>query len=186
MAGQNTIAIHRREWSRSELIERIASRFFIIGDESISRYSWIVEARSGYSNGDAISGLNEELVELGLIGTISSMDPPTLTIRDRSYGSEILPAWQLTSIWLFSAIMAIFAGSAWSRNVGAPGNTYVTSILYYVLPLILTLAFASECKRRMNRDAGIRSGQVIPLAIPQISPIWWPVSYTHLTLPTKA
>ena len=82
LAGQNTIAIHRREWSRSELIERIASRFFIIGDESISRYSWIVEARSGYSNGDAISGLNEELVELGLIGTISSMDPPpTLTIR---------------------------------------------------------------------------------------------------------
>ena len=174
LAGQNTITIHRREWSRSELIERMASRFFIIGDESISRYSWIVEARSGYSNGDAISGLNEELVQLGLIGTISSMDPPTLTIRERSYGSDILPAWQLASIWLFSSIMAIFAGSAWSRNVGISGNTYVTSILYYVLPLILTLAFASECKRRMNRDAGIRSGQIIPLAIPQISPIWWP------------
>ena len=69
LAGQNNITIHRREWSRSELIERMASRFFIIGDESISRYSWIVEARSGYSNGDAISGLNEELVQLGLIGT---------------------------------------------------------------------------------------------------------------------
>ena len=174
MAEQNTITIHRREWSRSELIERIASRFFVIGDESISRYSWIVEARSGYSNADAISGLNEELVQLGLIGTLSSTDPPTLAIKERSYGSAILPSWQLASIWLFSTIMAIFAGSAWSRNVGISGNTYIISLLYYALPLILTLAFASECKRRMNRDSGIRSGHIIPLAIPQISPMWWP------------
>ena len=70
--------------------------------------------------------------------------------------------------------MAIFAGSVWSRNVGISGNTYIISLLYYALPLVLTLAFASECKRRMNRDAGIRSGHIIPLAIPQISPMWWP------------
>ena len=43
--NQNTIAIHKREWSRIESIERIASRFFIIGEESTGRFSWVVEAR---------------------------------------------------------------------------------------------------------------------------------------------
>ena len=80
MDSQNTITIHKREWSRTESIERIASRFFIIGEESTGRFSWVVEARSGFSNNDAITELNAELIELGLIGTISKSDPPVLSI----------------------------------------------------------------------------------------------------------
>ena len=174
MDSQNTIAIHKREWSRTESIERIASRFFIIGEESTGRYSWVVEARSGFSNNDAITDLNEELAELGLIGTLNNADPPTLSIVERSYGSGILPNWQIASVWAFSIMMMLFAGSTWANKVGAAGNPYAQSAFFYVLPMTSALFIASEVKRRLNEKAGIKSGHLIPLAMPQISAFWWP------------
>ncbi|GEM_PF-2211056 len=174
MDSQNTIAIHKREWSRIESIERIASRFFIIGEESTGRFSWVVEARPGFSNNDAITELNAELIELGLIGTISKSDPPVLSIVERSYGSGILPNWQIASVWTFSVVMMLFAGSAWATKVGAAGNPYAQSALFYAFPMTSVLLLASEVKRRLNKKAGINSGHLIPLAMPQISSFWWP------------
>ena len=174
MDSQNTITIHKREWSRTESIERIASRFFIIGEESTGRFSWVVEARSGFSNNDAITELNAELIELGFIGTISKSDPPVLSIVERSYGSGILPNWQIASVWSFSVVMMLFAGSAWATKVGAAGNPYAQSAFFYAFPMTSVLLLASEFKRRLNKKAGINSGHLIPLAMPQISSFWWP------------
>tara|TARA_Y100001978_G_scaffold202818_1_gene225284 strand:+ start:8312 stop:10723 length:2412 start_codon:yes stop_codon:yes gene_type:complete len=168
------IAIHKREWSRTESIERIASRFFIVGEESAGRYSWVVEARSGFSNNDAITLLNNELRELGLVGSLDPRDPPVLSVTERRYGSGILPSWQLGSVWAFSIIMMVFAGGEWAESVGLEGNPYAQSSLFYALPITATLLLASELKRRLNRKAGIESGHLIPLAMPQISPMWWP------------
>ena len=68
MKGKQRISLDTETWSSQELTEVIASRYFILGQETNRQSSWEVTCLNDMEIDECLISLNNHLEKLGLIG----------------------------------------------------------------------------------------------------------------------
>ena len=164
-------------WDLSELIEHILTRHFNLGDEAIGGIAWQVRSRDGGDESESLLHVNRSLESLGWVAMLDEGDPPILSVAPRPIEQLLLPNWQLLSIWSMMSVFLTFVGSAWLLQFDADAGAFDPEILrqavlYFTLPVVLTMALASEIRRRAAARFGINIGHLVPIVFPILSPIW--------------
>ena len=197
MSEAEPIVLDHSAWTQQELILHIIHRYFDLGNEVMAGQAWEVRAKSGRSDSEALIQLNKELEPLGYLSMLDRGNPPILSIANYPEGQQIIANWQLSAVWLMMAGFLTMIGSAWlmqfdSSATALDSNLLQESMIYMAIPMMLVMALASEVRRRIALQYGVKIGHVVPIAFPILA-VSWPfglagisVSYTHLTLPTKA
>ena len=80
MKGQQSISLDTETWSNQEFTEVIASRYFILGQETNQQSSWEVRSPNDMKIDECLFLLNNHLESLGLIGILSGERIPVLSI----------------------------------------------------------------------------------------------------------
>ena len=110
MEDTNPISLDTETWSNQELTQVIASRYFVLGQETNQHCSWEISYVSEIDAANSLSLLNNHLESLGLIGVLSNDDLPVLTIITLPSSSSVSSRWQQVSIWFLMSIFLTIVG----------------------------------------------------------------------------
>ncbi len=171
------IMIDTETWGTRELLEVIASRFFELGNEGAHPNSWEVRGLDGEEPSGQLIQLNEHLDTMGLVGSLEDTNPPILTISRIPLGSSMMEGYQQALLWLVMAVFVTMVGSHWVSEFGYSENSTalshaMESLLFFTLPVIVTLGIASFCRVLIARKFGVEIGHISPVVFP--IPTWWP------------
>ncbi|HIL49708.1 MAG TPA: hypothetical protein EYG23_01490 [Candidatus Poseidoniales archaeon] len=177
MSNTDPLVLDHEAWNLSELIEHILTRHFNLGDEAIGGIAWQVRSRDGGDESESLLHVNRSLESLGWVAMLDEGDPPILSVAPRPIEQLLLPNWQLLSIWSMMSVFLTFVGSAWLLQFDADAGAFDPEILrqavlYFTLPVVLTMALASEIRRRAAARFDINIGHLVPIVFPILSPIW--------------
>ena len=173
----NEILIDTETWGTRELLEVIASRFFELGNEGSYPNSWEVRGLDGKDVSNQLKELNSHLDTMGLVGSLEDTNPPVLIISRIPQGSNVMGNYQSLLMWAVMSAFLTMAGSHWVSQYGygsdSSGNgEIVNSLIFFTLPILLTLSIASYCRVLVARRFGIEIGHIAPIVFP--IPTWWP------------
>ena len=177
MDDSKRLSLDTETWSNQELYEVISSRYFILGNESSKMGSWEVKGANGRNSSEALLLLNNHLKSLGMIGTLSEHSIPILTIRALPPSGETLKKWQQLSIWSLMSLFLTIVGSEWlgrydpNKNILSM-NTMQESLIYFTLPVIFSLLFASVLRSFIASKSNLKTGLMIPIIFPILYPVW--------------
>ena len=171
------ILIDTETWGTSELLEVIASRFFELGSEGGHPNSWEVRGLDGKEVGHQLEQLNIHLDSMGLVGSLEDTNPPILTVSRLPPGSNVMESYQGALMWAVMSVFITIVGSHWVSEYDyagdSAGNSEIAqSLLFFTLPIIVTLSIASYCRVLVARRFGIEIGHIAPIVFP--IPTWWP------------
>ena len=173
MTGQ--IVIDSETWGTRELVEVIASRYFLLGNEGPFPNSWEVE---GIDDGvsEQLTKLNDHLKTMGMVGSLEEKNPPVLTISLLPSGEEVLGKFQQISLWMVMLGFLAIVGLHWINEYGHGSNplnvgSLGQSIFYFALPIALSLLIASFSRIYIARWFDIEVGHISPIVLP--IPAWW-------------
>ncbi len=177
MSEAEPIVLDHSAWTQQELLLHIIHRYFDLGNEAMAGQAWEARAKSGRSDSEALIQLNKELEPLGYLSMLDRGNPPILSIAHYPQGQQIIANWQLSAVWLMMAGFLTMIGSAWlmqfdSSATALDSNLLQESLIYMAIPMILVLALASEVRRRIALQFGIKIGHVVPIAFPILATSW--------------
>ena len=144
MKNQQSISIDTETWSNQEFNEVIASRYFVLGQETNKQSSWEVKSPNGMEIDECLILLNNHLESLGLIGILSSERIPVLSIINLPISSNVSSSLQQFLIWILMSVFLTIVGPEWlgmyddSNNI-LNGNTIQQSLFYFTFPIIFSL-----------------------------------------------
>ena len=80
-------------------------------------------------------------------------------------------------MWAVMSVFLTMAGSHWVSEYGydsdSSGNGEImNSLIFFTLPILVTLSIASYCRVLIARRFGIEIGHIAPIVFP--IPTWWP------------
>tara|TARA_B100000287_G_scaffold18268_1_gene18317 strand:- start:50 stop:2476 length:2427 start_codon:yes stop_codon:yes gene_type:complete len=171
------IVIDTETWGTRELLEVIASRFFELGNEGSYPNSWEVRGIEGKDVSNQLEELNSHLDTMGLVGSLEETNPPVLIISRIPQGSNVMGNYQSVLMWAVMSVFLTMSGSHWVSEYGygsnSSGNTEImNSLIFFTIPIIVTLSIASYCRVLVARRFGIEIGHIAPIVFP--IPTWWP------------
>jgi len=177
MSEAEAIILDHSAWNQQELLLHIIHRYFDLGNEVMAGQAWEVRAKSGRSDSEALIQLNKELEPLGYLSMLDRGNPPILSIANYPEGQQIIANWQLSAVWLMMAGFLTMIGSAWlmqfdSSATALDSNLLQESMIYLAIPMIFVLALASEVRRRIALQYGVKIGHVVPIAFPILAVSW--------------
>ncbi|MAH98235.1 MAG: hypothetical protein CMA12_02645 [Euryarchaeota archaeon] len=169
------ILIDSETWSSRELVEVIASRYFLLGNEGSFPNSWEVEGIDD-SVSEQLSRLNGHLKSMGMVGSLEDKNPPVLTISLLPPGEEVLGRFQQIALWVVMFGFLAVVGSHWINEYGHGSNplnfgSLGQSIFYFALPIALSMLMASFSRIYIARWFNIEVGHISPVVLPV--PAWW-------------
>tara|TARA_B100000686_G_scaffold248739_1_gene258592 strand:+ start:1667 stop:4018 length:2352 start_codon:yes stop_codon:yes gene_type:complete len=159
------------------LFEVICSRYFDLGNEGPYPPSWEVRGADGEDVSRQLLSLNKHLSSMGMVGSLEESNPPILAISKLPPGRDVMHGWQQGLLWAVMATFLTSVGSHWVAHYGHGSNPAGTgefgqSVLYFTLPVILTLLVASQARAAVARRFDVDIGHMIPIVFP--IPAWWP------------
>ena len=177
MSEAEPIVLDHSAWNQQELILHVIHRYFDLGNEAMAGQAWEVRAKSGRSDSEALIQLNNELEPLGYLSMLDRGNPPILSIAHYPEGQQIIANWQLSAVWLMMAGFLTMIGSAWlmqfdSSATALDSNLLQESMIYMAIPMMLVLALASEVRRRIALQYGVKIGHIVPIAFPILAVSW--------------
>ena len=178
MSEAESIVLDHSAWTQQDLLLHIIHRYFDLGNEAMAGQAWEAQAKSGRSNSEALIQLNKELEPLGYFSMLDRGNPPILSIAHYPEGQQVIANWQLSVVWLMMAGFLTMIGSAWlmqfdSSATALDSNLLRESMFYMAIPMIFVLGLASEIRRRIALNYGVKIGHVVPIAFP-IMAVSWP------------
>ena len=178
MSEAEPIVLDHSAWTQQDLLLHIIHRYFDLGNEAMAGQAWEVQAKSGRSDSEALIQLNKELEPLGYLSMLDRGNPPILSIAHYPEGQQVIANWQLSVVWLMMAGFLTMIGSAWlmqfdSSATALDSNLLRESMFYMAIPMIFVLGLASEIRRRIALNYGVKIGHVVPIAFP-IMAVSWP------------
>jgi hypothetical protein len=177
MKAKQSIFLDTETWSNQEFTEVIASRYFILGQETNQQSSWEVRSPNDMEIDECLILLNNHLESLGLIGILSGEGMPVLSIINLPISPNISSSLQQFLIWILMSIFLTIVGAEWLGlyDVGdsiLDGNTIRQSLFYFTFPIIFSLLLCSNLRYRMAKKYDIDSGHIIPIIFPILYPTW--------------
>ncbi len=177
MKAQESISLDTETWSNQEFMEVIASRYFILGQETNQQSSWEVRSPSDMEIDECLTLLNNHLESLGLIGILSSEGIPVLSIINLPISPNVSSTLQQFLIWTLMSIFLTIVGAEWLGlyDVGnsiLDGNILRQSLFYFTFPIIFSLLLCSNLRYWMAKNFDIDSGHIIPIIFPILYPTW--------------
>ena len=177
MSEAEPIVLDHSAWTQQELILHIIHRYFDLGNEVMAGQAWEVRAKSGRCDSEALIQLNKELEPLGYLSMLDRGNPPILSIANYPEGQQIIANWQLSAVWLMMAGFLTMIGSAWlmqfdSSATALDSNLLQESMIYMAIPMMIVMALASEVRRRIALQYGVKIGHVVPIAFPILAVSW--------------
>ena len=84
--------------------------------------------------------------------------------------------YQSLLMWAVMSVFLTMAGSHWVSEYGYGGGSsgngeIMNSLIFFTLPILLTLSIASYCRVLVARRFGIGIGHIAPIVFP--IPTWW-------------
>jgi hypothetical protein len=177
MKNQQSISIDTETWSNQEFTEVIASRYFVLGQETNKQSSWEVKSPNGMEIDECLILLNNHLESLGLIGILTSERIPVLSIINLPISSNVSSSLQQFLIWILMSVFLTIVGAEWlgmyddSNNI-LNGNTIQQSLFYFTFPIIFSLLLCSHLRYQIAKNYDIDSGHIIPIIFPILYPTW--------------
>ncbi len=169
------ILLDSETWTISELLEVIASRYFVLGSEGGRPNSWEVSGFEGSEVGVQLEKLNSHLEPMGLVGSLELSNPPVMTISRSPSGSSVMGGYQQLFLWLVMSAFMTIVGKYWvsTYNYGGDSVTddFSIAIVFFTAPVVLSLLIASFCRIIIARRYGIEIGHIAPIVFP--IPTWW-------------
>ncbi|MBK64849.1 MAG: hypothetical protein CMB47_04935 [Euryarchaeota archaeon] len=177
MKAQQSIYLDTETWSNQEFTEVIASRYFILGQETNQQSSWEVRSPNDMEIDECLILLNNHLESLGLIGILSGEGMPVLSIINLPISPSVSSSFQQFLIWILMSIFLTIVGAEWLGlyDVGdsiLDGNTIRQSLFYFTFPIIFSLLLCSNLRYWMAKNYDIDSGHIIPIIFPILYPTW--------------
>ena len=171
------ILIDTETWGTRELLEIISSRFFELGNEGSYPNSWEVRGLDGKDVSKQLEELNSHIDTMGLVGSLEETNPPVLIISRIPQGSNVMGNYQSLLMWAVMSVFLTMAGSHWVSEYGYDSNSsgngeIMNSLIFFTLPILVTLSIASYCRVLIARRFGIEIGHIAPIVFP--IPTWWP------------
>jgi hypothetical protein len=170
-------------WSHRDLLERIISRHFrIIEEASGVDIGWQVELANHESNPtEQLDALNGHLRPLSWIALLQDGSPYDLIILPEPPLGDGLSNGQMIAVWSVFMLFTTLSAGAWLQ-LQQPSTTLLDgkilkeALLWFSLPLMLTLLIASDVRRRIGLAYNVNLGHHMPLAAPFMlfpsNPIW--------------
>jgi len=164
-------------WDQNELLEVICSRYFVLGSQGLSEYSWEVNGREGRSPSACLRSLNRHLKDLSLIAVLDEGNPPLLSVGSLPVQAMVMPAWQQVLVWALVTGFVTMAGALWVTHLD-PTSTALesavlqTTLVYFTLPVMGSVLLASYARIFVSDAFEVESNHLIPLAFPVMSPEW--------------
>ena len=169
------ILIDTETWGTRELLEVISSRFFELGNEGSYPNSWEVRGLDGKDVSKQLEELNSHLDTMGLVGSLEETNPPVLIISRIPQGSNVMGNYQSLLMWAVMSVFLTMAGSHWVSEYGYDSNSsgngeIMNSLIFFTLPILVTLSIASYCRVLIARRFGIVVGLILtPSSPPQLT-----------------
>ena len=177
MEDVNPISIDTETWGNQELTQVIASRYFILGQETNQQSSWEISYLSEIDAANSLSLLNNHIESLGLIGVLSNDIIPVLSIIPLPSSSSVSSRWQQILIWSLMSIFLTIVGAEWfgryDQNKGILNSDNIQeSLFYFTIPIIFTLLLCSHLRYWIAKHNSVDSGHIIPIIFPILYPMW--------------
>ncbi len=170
------IKLDTETWGSRELFEVIASRYFQLGNEGGQPTSWEVGAEGGEDVSQRLIKLNLHLQTMGMVGTLEDSNPPVLSISRLPPIKQVMGRIQQVFLWIFMSSFLTIVGLHWTSAYGH-GRVFLglgefgQSVIFFTMPVILTLLFASFARLSMARRFDVEIGHISPIVLP--IPTWW-------------
>ena len=177
MKVQQSISLDTETWGNQEFTEVIASRYFILGQETNKQSSWEVRSPDDMGIDECLFLLNNHLESLGLIGILSGERIPVLSIINLPISPNVSSSLQQFLIWILMSIFLTIVGAEWlsmydGGNNILNGNTIRQSLLYFTFPITISLLLCSNLRYWIAKNYDIDSGHIIPIIFPILYPTW--------------
>ncbi len=159
------------------MFEVICSRYFELGNEGSYPPSWEVRGADGEDVSEQLLRLNRHLSSMGMVGSLEGSNPPVLAISRLPPGRDVMHGWQQGLLWTVMATFLTSVGSYWVTQYGHGSNPagvgeFGQSVLYFALPVIISLLIASQARAAVARRFDVEIGHMVPIVFP--IPAWWP------------
>ncbi|MBF92963.1 MAG: hypothetical protein CMB78_04235 [Euryarchaeota archaeon] len=170
------IVIDTETWGARELFEVICSRYFELGNEGAYPPSWEVDGVDGQDVSSQLTKLNQHIESMGMVGSLDESNPPVLSISKLPPSRDVMAPWQQMLLWGVMALFLTSVGSFWISAYGHGSNPAGVSplfqaLLYFSMPIILTLIIASNLRLKVARWFDVEIGHIVPIVLP--IPSWW-------------
>lgn len=170
-------------WTHRDMLERIVGRWFEIREELAGvDIGWSVGPHPDrMAPSEALRGLNDHLRELTWLAVLQEGDPFELVILPEHKPFGGLRGAQLAGVWAVMLAFLTLTGGAWLQLQHPDltlldGGLLQEALLWFAVPVGLTLAVTSELRRRLGLAHGVDLGHHLPLSIPfplfPAAPIW--------------
>ena len=177
MSEAETHLLDTETWGQHELLEVICSRYFVLGSQGLTEYSWEVNGREGRSPSACLRSLNRHLKDLSLIAVLDEGNPPLLSVGSLPVQVMVMPAWQQALVWALVSGFVTMAGALWVTHLDPASATLEsaalqTALVYFTLPVMGSVLLASYARIFVSDAFEVESNHLIPLAFPVMSPEW--------------
>ena len=177
MSEAETHLLDTETWDQHELLEVICSRYFVLGSQGLTEYSWEVNGREGRSPSACLRSLNRHLKDLSLIAVLDEGNPPLLSVGSLPVQVMVMPAWQQALVWALVSGFVTMAGALWVTHLDPASATLEsaalqTALVYFTLPVMGSVLLASYARIFVSDAFEVESNHLIPLAFPVMSPEW--------------
>lgn len=169
----DALAVHRRAWSQTDLLEHVASRHLSLGQRLGDRPpAWEVHEASATVRSSSLVDLNEDLQPLGWMARLHDTRPPVVQMAPLPRGQFAGRGWRVM-LWAASALTLTLAGMVGTRASRpeegfATASAFLDAALLTALPALLLIGLASFLQIRLARRFGVRAGPIVPVPDPSI------------------